>query len=404
MAREGLQVRMFSAYSMIFNGKPVNIMRGSGTKVMQLFAMLLLAGENGVAKRSLISHIYGQGRERCADPNRNLNNLIYRLKKQLVLWGMEGAAVYLAGGTARLKTDFPVEIDVLMFEQKVAEALAAEGPARIGLLADAAGLYTGEFLEEFCTELWVIQKDQELKKQYFHVIERLGEAYRTRGSLLKARDIYHKASLFFPFEFWQLKEMDCLIAMKDYDGAYAVYKDAERLYDEELGIMPGDEYRERLAVIENNSLHPARRLSDIVDSLREEQSEEAYFCFYPVFTDFCRILSRIAERIGQPACLLLCTWSARPGRIQASSGRKHTEQQQMEILGDVIADVFRKGGVFTRFSSCQYLILLSGSGREDGVRACDCLYRAWKKRPDAAGDLSYSLDLLPGSRKAGKNP
>ena len=390
---------MFSAYSMEFDGQPVNIMRGASTKVLQLFAMLLLAGGKGIAKRELIGNVYGQGQDRGADPNRNLNNLLYRLKKQLTVWGMDGATVNLEGGFARFEADFPVEVDALAFEQKAEEALLRETPDQTELLADAARLYTGEFLEEYCTELWVIQKDKELKKLYSRVIEALGAAYRSQGNLIKAREVYHNASLVFPFDSWQLSEMDCLIGLKDYNGAYAVYQDTERLYDEELGIMPNEEYRSRLEIIEQNALRPVRRLSDIAETLRGEQKEGAYYCYYPDFLDSCQILSRIAERTGQSLFLLLCTWSVRGGVARTNLEKKQLEDRQMAILKDTIAHVFRKGDIFTKYSRCQYLIILSGTGRENGVRAFDRLYRAWKKRDGIVGDLSYSMDSLLGFRE-----
>ncbi len=405
MLREGLRVHMFSAYSMEFDGQPVNIMRGSSTKVLQVFAMLLLAGDKGLPKRELIGNIYGQGQERGADPNRNLNNLLYRLKKQLTVWGMEGATVNLEGGFARFEADFPVEVDALMFEQKTIQALENESGMenRLGLLEDAMELYTGDFLEEYCTELWVIQKDQELKRLYFKAAELLGEEYRQQGNLLKARDVYHNASLLFPFESWQLAEIDCLIALKDYNGAYAVYQNTERLYDEELGIMPSTEYKDRLEIIEKNSLRPVRRLSDIAESLRGDPDDGAYYCYYPDFIDSCQILSRIAERTGQSLFLLLCTWSSRGGAGRPESEKRQEEERQMEILKETISRVFRKGDIYTKYSRCQYLIILSGTGRENGVRAFERLYRAWKKRPGIAGELSYSMDSLLGFREVEGN-
>ncbi len=398
MAREGLQVHMFSAYSMEFDGEPVNIMRGISTKVLQVFAMLLLAGSKGAAKGELISHVYGQGPDRGADPNRKLNNLLYRLKKQLADWGMEGATISLEGGFARFDADFPVEVDALTFEQKAEEALSQTGSGQAELLEDAMQRYTGEFLEEYCTELWVIQKDQELKRLYARVVEKLAEVCRNEGNLMKAREVYHNAALVFPFDSWQLYEMDCLIDMKDYSGAYTVYQDTERIYDEELGIMPSEEYRSRLEIIERNSLRPVRRLSDIIDSLRGEPKEGAYYCYYPDFLDSCQILSRIAERTGQSLYLLLCTWSVREGTRTRLEKRK-LEEQQMAILKDTIISVFRKGDFFTKYSRCQYLLILSGTGRENGARAFDRLYRAWKKRDGIVGDLSYSMDSLLSFRE-----
>ncbi len=391
----GLQVRMFSAFSMEFDGQPVNIMRGSGTKVLQLFAMLLMNAEKELPKKELLSNIYGQSQG--ADPNRNLNNLLYRLKKQLVQWGMDGANVVMEGGFCRLETDFPVTVDALVFQQKAEKALTMEDSGRQTLLEEALEIYTGDFLEEYGTELWVIHRAQELKRLYFQAVSALGGDYVKSGNLYRAREVYHNAALLFPFESWQLSEMDCLIELKDYDDAYAVYQNTERLYDEELGIMPGQEYRKRLDVIEKNSMQPARRLSDIADMLRGKDSGGAYYCYYPDFLDSCQILSRIAERTGQSIFLLLCTWSMRGSKPGAE--KDQLEKQQMEILRETISRVFRKGDIFTKYSRCQYLVILCGTGRENGVKAFGRLQRVWKEREDTVGELSYSIDSLLGFRE-----
>ncbi len=398
---QGLHVRMFSAFSMEYNGETIQMTRG-GTKVEQVFARLLISGDKGVSKRELIGNIYGQGQEAGADLNQYVNNLIYRLKKRLSAWKMDDASITLENGVCRFEAGFPVVVDAVVFQQQTERALKLAGQERISLLADMVELYSGEFLEEFCTELWVIQKHHEMKQLYFRACEVLGGEYRRSGSLYQARDIYHRAALLFPFDSWQLSEIDCLIALKDYDGAYAVYQDTERIYDEDLGAKPGEEYARRLAVIEKQSMRPARRLSDILPPLKEEYQEGAFYCYYTDFLHFCQILARIAERSGQSIFLLLCTWSMGRGgaRQQPNSG---LTAQQMDLLKEVIGRVFRRGDIYTRYSSCQYLILLTGTDRENGAQAFDRLRRAWDRQEGAKGELSYSMDSLLGFWQTGPN-
>ena len=395
---KGLHVRMFSSFSMEYEGTTVNMTRGGGTKVEQIFARLLISGEKGVSKRELIGSIYGQGQESGADLNQYVNNLIYRLKKRLLLWNMKGASISLENGICRFEASFPVTVDAIVFQQLVERGLALTGTERTELLEEAVGLYSGEFLEEFCTELWVIQKDHELKQMYFKACEALGDDYCRSGNYHQARDIYHRAALLFPFDLWQLSEMDCLIALKDYDAAYAVYQDTERIYDEELGISPGEEFSRRLHVIEKQSMHPARRLSDILQPLQEEYSDGAFYCYYTDFLHFCQILARIAERSGQSLFRLLCTWSMGRGSRSHPAGST-LESRQMDILKDVIGRVFRRGDIYTRYSSCQYLIILSGTDRENGAQAFERLRRAWSRQEGAQGELSYSMDSLLGFRQ-----
>lgn len=397
--KQGLYVRMFSAFSMEYEGAPIRMNR-RGTKVEQIFARLLVSGGKGVPKRELIDIIYGQNQEAGADLNQYVNNLIYRLKKRLSLWKMDGASVTLDNGICRFEAPFPVVIDAVVFQQQVERALRMSGPERLKILADMTELYSGEFLEEFCTELWVIQKDHELRQLYFRACEVLGEAYRKSGNLYQARDVYHRAALLFPFDSWQLSEMDCLIALKDYDAAYAVYQETKHIYEEDLGTEPGEEYTRRLAVIETRSMRPARRLSDILMLLKNECKAGALYCYYTDFLRLCQILARIAERGGQTLFLLLCTWNPGTWGGKTRPADSGLEDRQMDLLKEVIGRVFRREDIYTRYGSRQYLILLCGTDREGGILAFDCLRRAWSRQKGAGGGLSYSMEPLPGPEEA----
>lgn len=75
------------------------------------------------------------------------------------------------------------------------------------------------------------------------------------------------------------------------------------------------------------------------------------------------------------------------------------EEEQMALLRDVVGRVFRKGDIYTKYSRCQYLIVLTGTERENGTKAFDRLAAAWKKQEGSVGSLSYSMESLAGVQK-----
>ncbi len=396
---QGLRVSMLSAFKMEFYGRSINMIRGNSSKLIQLFAMLLLGGSKGVTKRELIDNIYGSGQEWRSDTNKSINNLLWRLRKQWDAWGMNGATIIFDGGSCRFEADFPVWVDAIAFQQKAQEALAYRGDdaaVRIALLEEAVGMYSGSFLNEFCTELWVIYRERELKQFYTRMVRMLGAEYERIGDLPKACGLYRAAAVLFPFDSWQLAEIDCLLAMSDYNGAYELYQNTERLYDEEMGIRPGQEYVKRLEVIEEHMHRDVRRLSDIAASLRGGAPEGAFYCSYSVFFNFCQILARLAERSGQSMFLLLCTWNGGTRGGRTAMEENALEEEQMAILKDVVGRVFRRGDIYTKYSRCQYLIILTGTGRENGAKAFERLYDAWKSQEGTMGTLSYSMESLVG--------
>ena len=84
-----LQVQMFGGFSMRYGGESVVMNKIGNSKSVRLLQMLLLSLKGGIAKNELIENLYGwNGKTDVSNRNRNLNNLIYRLKGQLVSGGL----------------------------------------------------------------------------------------------------------------------------------------------------------------------------------------------------------------------------------------------------------------------------------------------------------------------------
>ena len=116
---------------------------------------------------------------------------IYRLKKQLVLAGMpEEEYVVLESGMCRWSSSFPVETDAVRFTECISMAKESAGAGRIGFLRTAERLYTGELLPEFSTELWVIERNLQLKGMYQQAVVELGEYLRQAGEYQE--DVYKR--------------------------------------------------------------------------------------------------------------------------------------------------------------------------------------------------------------------
>ena len=89
MASKVLQIRMLGGFSIYYGGKPVVFNKMGSSKSVRLLQMLLLSLKKGISKSELIDNLYGWNEKQdMANGNKNLNNLIYRLKKQLVACGL----------------------------------------------------------------------------------------------------------------------------------------------------------------------------------------------------------------------------------------------------------------------------------------------------------------------------
>lgn len=395
-----MHVNMFGGMAIDYCGHLLTFPRSASSKFMQLLALLLLNGQKGITKSELIGSLYSA--EEGINLNRNLNNVIYRLKKQLVSAGLpEEEYIILENGRVYFSSSFLQEVDVVRFQEAVQSARTGTEEMRRDLLETALYLYSGEVLPEYAAELWAIQKRQECKNLYAEAVRQLGELLKKAGDVKSAREVYRRAAKLYPYDDWQVMELDCLIMMKEFNEAYVVYNETAKKYSEELGLPPGPELLDRLHTMERQMLHPVGSFSEIRKVLDQGESGGPYYCYYPSFLDSCQILARIAERSGLSIYLLLCTLTEKNGK-EFTDGEKL--EAQMEKLKQVIGKTFRKGDLFTRYSKSQFLVILNGTEMENSIQAFDRLLSRWKAEDGASGNINYSLESLLNLTGLGLKP
>ena len=385
-----LRVHMFGGFSMTYAGRKIAFSRSSNMKFIQLLLLLFLQSDHGISKKELIDTLYGW--DAGVNPNKNLNNVIYRLKKQLVSVGFpQEEYVILENGMCRWSSSFPVETDAVLFSEAVGMADNSAGSERIRFLKQAEQLYIGEFLPEYSTELWVIEQNLKLKGMYQKVVEELGSYLQQSGSHQEALMLYRKAGKLYPFDKWQIHEIDCLMQLKEYKEAHDVYQNTAKLYCEELGVPPGPEMVSRLRRIERQIKNPVGNFEDLRENFKEQKNTGAYYCLYPSFLDSCQLLARVAERNGRSIFLMMLNLTDKMGKEIEDPEKL---ERQMEILKGVITASFRRGDLFTTYSKSQYLIILVGTEKENCNKAfIRCLDR-WKQTEGARGELTYSVESL----------
>ena len=385
-----LKVDMFGGFSMTYAGNQVAFARSSNTKFIQLLHLLFLNYGTGIAKKQLLDALYGW--ETDGNPNKNLNNVIYRLKRQLAAAGFpEEDYIVLENGICRWVSSFPVEVDAVRFGELMKAGDETAGGEQIEFYKMAEQLYRGEFLPQYSTEMWVIENSQYFKKDYERLVNRLIGWCEERQEYTEELRLIRKAARIYPYEEWQMREIDCLLTMKEYKSAYDVYQETSRLYCEDMGIPPGREMLERLRLIERQVTNPVGNFEDIRENFMEKEKEGAYYCPYPSFLDSCRLLARMAERGGQSVFLMLLSLTESRGKEFLDSDKRDC---QMELLKQNVRCALRKGDLFTKYSNSQYLISLAGVEREN----CSCVFtrlqKNWKKTPGSRGELSYSVESL----------
>lgn len=124
-----LQIRMLGGFAMYYGGEAITFHKAGSSKSLRLLQMLLLSSQGGISKTELIDNLYGwNGKADTANGNKNLNNLIYRLKGQLISGGLpDDEYVTINDRMCSFQCQVPLQIDTKEFEELVREAKSCEG-------------------------------------------------------------------------------------------------------------------------------------------------------------------------------------------------------------------------------------------------------------------------------------
>lgn len=312
-----LKVRMFGGFSLEFNDKEVVLDRNAVSKTMQLLQLILLHSQDGgISKAALIEALYG--RAEVENKNGSLNNTIFRLRKQLQKAGLpESNYIQINAGMCSWDENVPVSVDVCQFRKLIQNGKKEKREEnRIKIWKKAWELYKGELLPDMIGENW-------------------------------AAEIY-------PFDNWQVWEIDSLISMSRYKEGLEVYRNTEKRLMDELGIAPSPQLVERFRFMGERASQAAGAIEDIKYRLMEKENVAgAYYCSYPSFVDVYHVFSRMVERTGLSVFIMLCTLNYENREVT-----EEEEQKMSAMLRESIQESIRKGDFYTKYNSRQYLVML----------------------------------------------
>lgn len=411
-----LQIQMFGGFSMRYGGEAITMNKVGSSKTVRLLQMLFLSQDGGIAKNELIDNLYGWNEKTdTANRNRNLNNLIYRLKGQLVSCGLpEDEYVCVNEGMCCFKTSLFLELDTQKFEELVMAAKRSEGEQRIALLGRANEMYCGELLPANQPDMWFYQKSNYYKELYVQTVQELEQQYQKNRDYKSRLQLYARAAAIYPFENWQTRQIHCNLEIYRYEEALDIYNSTMELYARELGNPPTAEMQEcfeDLELMDENHKRDtgdfeswkamdkifAGRKNDIKKAIFAEESVKgAYYCTYPSFVDYCRLVARAGERNQFHAVLMFLTLS----RKKKKNPQKQIKlSEQMQLLKKAIGDSLRIGDAFTRYGNRHFILMLIKTEKE----ACGAIFRRIEMAYTGAsgkGDLWYYADMTQELREA----
>lgn len=410
MKEKTLYVRMFGGFTMYYGDEAVILNKAGSSKSVRLLQMLLLSLPGGISKNELIDNLYGWSEKLdMANRNKNLNNLIYRLKGQLAACGLpDQSYVEISEGMCCLKSPVPVELDTRQFEEAVESARQCEEKEEhIRLLIRANEMYRGELLPANLSDTWFFEKSNYLKKLYVGTIRELEDEFRKKKDYKNRMLLYSRAAAIYPFENWQVCLMQCNLEIYRYEEALDIYNETMELYAREMSSPPTarmQECFEKITLLDENH----RRDTSDINSWRnmdkvflgrkndirraifgEDHLRGAYYCTYPSFVDYCRMVARAKKRNDFHAVLMFLTVSQRDKK---EAQKQMDLPRQMDLLKNVLAESLRVGDAYTRYGNRHFILMLVKTEKE----ACGSIFQRIETaytRSSGKGELWYYAEM-----------
>lgn len=357
-----LKVRMLGGFTLEYKGKELVLDRNNVSKTTQLFQLLLLhTQDGGISKAALIDALYG--RTEVENKNGSLNNTLFRLRKQLKSAGLpESNYININGGMCTWNPEIAVWVDVCEFENLVALIRKEKRETdRLHLLMEAWKSYRGEFLPDMIGENWAAVENVKCRDNYFMCTEELCKWLKVHERYEDLHRVSHAAAKIYPFDEWQIWEIESLIGMSRYKEGLEVYKDTEKLLFEEMGVAPSAKMLEQFQLMGERTSQAAGAIGDIKERLKEkDEAVGAYYCPFPSFIDIYHVFSRMMERSGLSVFVMLCTLDYAKDFVSDEE-----EKEMSEVLKEAIQSSVRKGDFYTRYNVRQYIVMLIGISQEN---------------------------------------
>ena len=354
-----LRIEMFGGFVVMANDKLLTKQVKRSSKIWKLIQYLIVFRHKSVSQEELIGHFCSD--EQVSNPSSSLRTMIFRARAALSSCGMPGAENMILSGSGgyRWNNNVPCLVDAEEFDVLLAAANSvADMDERLELLLQVAMEYKGEFLPNASGELWVMPLARKYRTAFldsaFVALELLGE----RGRFKEAEALSEKALRTDPFNEEMLEVfLRCLITQGKNMQALEEYRKMEAMYYDVLGVA----LSEKLSTLQTQMQHPEIREDMSLENMLDEwlfgaDFPGAFYCDVAVFKSVCQIEARSAARSGRTVYII---------RIDVDSSGGDDDSGAMKQLSQIIPQTLRKGDLYTRLGSGQFMLMLSSLTMED---------------------------------------
>ncbi len=359
-----LYITMLGEFSVSYRDKILREKDLRGSKLWTLFQYLIAHREREVSQNELIELLW----ENSRNPANALKTLVHRLRRLMSGILPDGAELIVNNGSSyRFAPNIECIIDSGEFTRlcKLADDGGLSRTKRANLYKRALELYRGDYLISRSDETWVLPVNVYFHTMYTSAVDKYVCLLYPMGKFSEICRVCEHGIIINPTdEKMHIQLIRAMTAMGEYTQAAKQYEYIKRLLLEQYGAPPST----RLTELYETTVKPRNETQNDLDAVIGEISEEpqsgGYYCEYEVFKYIFRADRRESKRNGRDLSIAMLTLNDGKG-TPLNDGK--LLNKAMDRLLECIRGSLRMSDVFTRFSRCQYILMLPEADRQ----ACD---------------------------------
>ena len=393
-----IYVRTLGGFTIKAGTRAITDSSNQSKKPWLLLEYLVIFQKKPISPSELIRIIWAD--DPGINPNSSLKTLIFRTRKLLGPLGISPQKLLVQkGGSYAWTQEYTPVIDIDEFEDICNKVLGQplEDEEALSLCYQGLSLYKGDFLPKSEYEPWVIPIAAYYHSQYQKLVHKTIELLVKKQAYAKITSICEGAVRIEPFdETLRYHLVHSLFKDGHTSQALEEYKHTMNLFYNEFSISPSNDFKNLYRIIWNEAQGININLDSIQDALQEEGSKGAFYCEYSVFHDLFQLGRRAIERTGDSIYLCLLTITD----TEKATPKLPFLTKAMKHLNTAVSTSLRCSDAYTRYSVCQYLILLPTITSEQAETVLNRICVSFRKlynRKDLM--VNYSLQpVLPRKR------
>ncbi len=353
-----LSVTLFGGFLAEYDSKVLSSLSPRADSLWLLFRYFLANRGKFITSDTLIDVLWQE--DDVINPRKALQNLIYRLRKQLPETDEYGEAYILSQHRAYgWNNNAAVYVDAIEFEQLAAKIKSGLEDAELEKAARRIlDLYIGNYMEDIADEKWVEPFTAYYRRLYFDCINTYVNMLFSHHRYADVIETCSSATQHNMFdEHFHAMMIRAMLAQGNRYGALTHYKSIAALLKKELDVEPSEELKAAGQTINSVSQPQRPDISMVLDDLRSASATAGpMFCDMDVFRQIFQLQERKNRRDQAPCMLVMYT-------IVAHSRELSDQEmfQAMSTLKRACMIALRKSDVITQHSNTQLLLLLPSS-------------------------------------------